>query len=51
MTTPDAGFLATGGQADEAIGKTAGIAIDGKFGIPAAQDNAASDESRNSKIK
>jgi hypothetical protein len=38
--TPNARFLLTGCQTDQTIGQFARIAIDRKFGIPSAEDNA-----------
>ena len=39
---PDAWVLGATGEANEAIGQFACVAIDGKFGIAMTQDNAAS---------
>ena len=39
---PDAWVLGATGEANEAIGQFARVAIDGKFGIAMTQDNAAS---------
>jgi hypothetical protein len=44
MTTSHTRIFGPRGQTYQTIGKSTGITIHGKFGIPTAKDNAATDE-------
>ena len=46
LAASDAGVLGSRGQADQAVGHAAGVALDGELGIARAQDDAAPGEKK-----